>query len=43
VVGHRPADDTAGEEVLDVREIEPALPRADIGDVWPAPGFVDTD
>jgi hypothetical protein len=33
MISHRPADDPAGEEVLDVREIEPALPRADVGDV----------
>src|SRR5215217_6094241 len=33
VIGHRPADDPAREEVLDGDEIEPSLPRAQIRDV----------
>ena len=33
VIGHRPADDPAGEDVLDGGEVEPALPGAQVGDV----------
>jgi len=33
VIGHRPADDPSAIGVLDGREIQPALPRAQIGDV----------
>jgi len=33
VVGHRPADDAAAVAIDDRREIQPALPGADVGDV----------
>src|SRR5215217_2220924 len=33
VVGHRPAHDPAREDVLDRRQVEPALPGSEVGDV----------
>ena len=33
MVGHRPADDQPGEQVLDVREVQEPLPGRDVGDV----------
>ena len=33
VIGDRPADDPAAEDVLDGDEIQPPLPRAQVGDV----------
>ncbi len=33
VVGHRPADDPAGVAVHHRREVQPALPRPDVGDI----------
>lgn len=33
MVGHRPADDQPGEQVLDVREIQEPFPGRDVGDV----------
>lgn len=33
VVGHRPADDPAALGVLDRRQVQPALPGPEIGDV----------
>jgi len=33
VIAHRPADDPAAEDVLDGNQVQPALPRAQIGDV----------
>ena len=39
MVGHRPADDQPGEQVLDVREVQEPLPRRDVGDVR-RPGLV---
>ncbi len=33
MVGHRPADDQPGEQVLDVREVQEPFPGRDVGDV----------
>jgi hypothetical protein len=33
VLGHRPADNQPGEQVLDVREVQEPLPSRDVGDV----------
>jgi hypothetical protein len=33
VIGHRPADDAAAEEVLDGDQVQPALPGSEIRDV----------
>jgi len=33
VIGHRPAHDPAREDVLDSRQVEPALPGSEVGDV----------
>ena len=39
MVGHRPADDPPGEQVLDVREVQEPFPGRDVGDVR-RPGLV---
>ena len=33
MVGHRPADDQPGEQILDVRQVEESFPGRDVGDV----------